>query len=568
MLHHFLFNQTLSFCGVYFLSTEFSRPIGSVYAKISIRLSIMNKYESTTTETGQVETEWSALEHLDDSQERNEEEREKYLEKVGEDLLEFVERTGENAKDDVLTELEQLEQEVLQSPQEILEGRLNERLLTVASLADACERGEYGINQYEDDFGDQTIKIYELKGMPFRMLSTAIDYRRSADEGAIGTQTYKQVMKDPGFWMQHRDEAIQSEGYGTRNANARGNTISTSYVYSEKNLASNVRGTLNYGFDHVENDSVISVSNGDGGTSNIGGDAESKIVSGNELDNLESPGGSSTYNEILLRRYSKDGMPKKPDYIICYDDYIPKVAKRHAAYYDIPIVMIDTKEYEDRAKWNGWELMNSINEETSFEETSDKLDDLLSMSTFKNMYVPRSGIGRWRDEDHGVRMPDQLQNKCREIAQVEFQKRLEFIERTLRAEIDRLNEANEQGAVASAKTPGLDMLSVEYSDVRGGVKYDGGLVDNNISGLQAPGACNSLGITIRMEGSKRFIGTNIYDGARPYDAEHANMSQEEIDAASSEVYDRLQPLAVEYLNAYKKNKEILKASLEAKRKVA
>ena len=498
-------------------------------------------YESQNTDGAQEETEWSALEHLDESDAEKLEEKRR---KVGEKVIEIAERTA----------------------QEALEGKLNERLLKVDTLEEACQNGEYGVRKYEEDFQGGTIPVYIMEGMSFRMLSTTIDYRRNNNEGEIGTQTYKSVMRDPGFWMQRRAEAEQSEGYGTRNANARGNTISASYVYSEKNLSSSVQGTLIYGFDHVDHDSVISVSNGDGGTSNVGGDAETKITSGKEIDMLESAGGSATYNEVLLRRYSKEGEPKRPDYIVCYDD-ISRAAKRHAAYFGVPIVLVETKKYEDRAEWNGWELLNSVEEETSFDETSDKVDELLSMSMFKTKYHPREAVGRVGDEDLAPGSADKIVEKGREVAQMEFKKRLEFIKATLESEIARLTEANAKNEVAAAKAPGLDMFSVSYTDVQAGEMHDS-MMTTSTPGIRAPGACSSLKIDFRREGSPRFIKTTVYDGARIYDKEHSSLPTNLTENGDSSIYDALQPLAEEYLKAYRKNREILKAQVAAQRKIA
>lgn len=495
---------------------------GIIRLWLESKIIMSNNHEFSNNDVGQEETAWSILENYNE-QEAN-----------------------------------------VETAQEKLEGKLNERLLKIDTLEKACQEGGFGVSKYEEDFGDKTIPVYVLEGMPFRMLSTTIDYRKHNNPGEIGTETYKSVLRDPGFWMQRREEAEQSAGYGTRNANARGNTISASYVYSEKNLSSSVDGSLTYGFDHVENDSVISVSNGDGGTSNVGGDAESKISTGDEIDMLESAGGSAGYNEVLLRRYSKDGEPKRPDYIICYDDYISRAAKKHATYYDIPIVLVQKKEYVDRAKWNGWELLNSVNEDMSFEETSEKMDELLSMSMYKDLYKPREAVGRVADEDLAPKTADPIKEKCREVAQEEFKKRLIFIKTTLESEIVRLNEANDNNVAAGAKTPGLDMLSITYSDVQAGEKHDG-ISDMKSAALRAPGACSNIRIDFRMAGSPRFIKTTIFDGARVFDKEHASLTKDLIEDGDSSIFDALQPLVVDYFKAYRKNQAILKASLNPNR---
>lgn len=152
--------------------------------------------------------------------------------------------------------------------QEIVERDLNERLLKIDDLEVEALAKNPEIQKRCVDFEDTKIPVYDLKGLPFSVLSTTIDYRSVNDPGEIGTETFRKVMDNPAVWDARRDEAERESGFGTRRADARGDTISTSYYNSECNLDSHVSGDLMYGFEKVDGDSIIAISNGDGGTSN------------------------------------------------------------------------------------------------------------------------------------------------------------------------------------------------------------------------------------------------------------------------------------------------------------
>lgn len=69
-----------------------------------------------------------------------------------------------------------------------------------------------------------------------------------------------------------------------------------------------------------------------------------------------------TYNEVLLQRY-KDGKPLLPDYIILQSDCLASQmenAKKWAAFYDIPIVIIDKPKIGQMRKNNVVNLVNKI----------------------------------------------------------------------------------------------------------------------------------------------------------------------------------------------------------------
>ena len=381
------------------------------------------------------------------------------------------------------------------------------------------------------------------------MLSTTIDYRKNNNEGEIGTETYKAVMEDPSLWAQRRDEAEQSAGYGTRDGNARGDTISTSYYNSEKNLDSYVSGDLIYGFAGVGGDSIISVSNGDGGTGNTVGRMETKVSSIHAIDSLESAGSTASYNEVLLRRYDADGRAKRPDFIICENGNISEAAKRHAAYYNIPIVNIDKRTYEAKATERGREIIESINETNSYEEIDDKIDQLRSMSQYKDAFHVLESVGRKRDAERGL-INTAEQHQMADLAELEFAKRLDFLMDALQKATDEVEAATAAGKKASSRVPGFDSLTIILRDVQNGVDRTS-LKDERNSGIQVPKSCNSIFFDFKLAGSGHNVTTRIYDGEHPYQA-----GGEE--GADSSYYAAFEPVVNRYLEAVRKNKEAQK----------
>ena len=93
---------------------------------------------------------------------------------------------------------------------------------------------------------------------------------------------------------------------------------------------------------------------------------------------LEGAHGTPTYNEVLLRRYSENGVPKRPDYIICENGVISEESLRHAKYYGIPILNINTKAYSDKAKRRGEELLASISESDDYLTLDKKLAQIMT----------------------------------------------------------------------------------------------------------------------------------------------------------------------------------------------
>ncbi len=433
--------------------------------------------------------------------------------------------------------------------QEIVERDLNTCLLKVDDLEVESLSENPEVQKRTVMYEGVEIPVYDLKGLPFAMLSTTIDYRSANKPGEIGTETYKAVMEDPAIWTRRRDEAEKESGFGTRDDNALGDTISASYYNSERNINSHVTGELIYGFEKVEADSVIAAVNGDAGSSNMAGTAETLLADVDAIKHLEGAGGTYIYNEVLMRRYSENGVPKRPDYIITENGRITEAALRHAKFYNVPIVNIEKPVYLEKARKRGEAIIDSISENDSYPEIDKKIDELLTMSSYKTRIRMLEGIGRAYDIPRLTVGATPLDEKYLEVSKLEQQKRLEFIRETLEKATKEVRMATEKGERAPRKPSGFSYFSAGVQEIGDSGFYS------------APWNCNWVNVDFKLDGSSRFAKTRVYDGENIYKVDEALArgikKQEDIDNADSSFYRRLEPIVQEYLDALHENEAVM-----------
>ncbi len=443
-----------------------------------------------------------------------------------------------------------------QRVQEIVERKLNNKLLSADTLEDEVLSENPGIRKRTIAHEGVEIPVYDLCGLPYSMLTTTIDYRSANQPGDIGTETYRTVMDNPAVWMERRDQAEATAGFGTRKGDARGDTISASYHNSERNSSSYVPGQLIYGFSHVEADSIISISINDGGTSNMAGKAETQVSNINDIETLETASKNNNYNEVLLRRYSENGIPKRPDYIVTINGQISEAALRHASYYNIPIVNIEPKAYNERMWKRGEEILDSIGESDDYNELEQKITELRSLSTYKSFYHERDTVGRGRDIPGLYPGATQTEERCLDVSMLELKKRLEFIEETLKKATAEVQAATQARRRAPSNPSGFDYFNVSINDVQNSM-HRTLFSDTSDSYRTVPGNYSSVQISFRRKGSRRNIETGIYDGANMFKKEeyleHREYERGEIDKGDSSYYDRIEPLAREYFAAFREN---------------
>ena len=435
----------------------------------------------------------------------------------------------------------------MQRTQEILERDLNARLTTIDQLEDevASENPEVGKRSIE--FEDSEIPVYDLRGLPYAFLSTTIDYRDKYDYSSNGYETSASIINSPSVWARREDETQELVGFGmnSRDVGARGNTISASYWNSEYNSNSFYRGRLMYGFQHVDGDSIIEITNGDGHTCNLDGKDDPRKLALGQIEELEGIEGTTIYNEFLLRRYSETGKPKCPDFLITFNNDIDEVVLRHAKYFDIPIVNIEERAspYTTRQINRMGEIIHSIDETTGYGELNDKIADLFSIPMFRNLRYKFSNIGRGQDkEDYyhfkRLRANSILDERIFGLQEYELEKRLDYIESTLKKRSSEMQGATARGIKlprddnGNFSVPGFDYFNVFMGD--GGVQ-------------------DYVKIKFRIKDSQRIVETTIFDGENMKGEPRLDV----LEGGDSSYYKRFAPLVEGYLAAEAENRKIM-----------
>ena len=296
--------------------------------------------------------------------------RESSTEEVGgEDLLkamEVVRTEGEERRDAFLHD------------QEVFERELNSRLTKVDDLIALSQVEGSGVEREYETYVDpetgesKQVLVLVLKGYPYEMLTSGLS---EGSEGSPSPEAIRRI-EHPEGWMKPRWE-ISDKDFGRKNAYA--DTISASYSDSCDHWDTDWRGVIDYGFDHVLSNTVKITAGRDAGTRTItpgvfelGVDVAKRdngayslddsytVVAGGSLQAAKSNritikhlddfpthnenGGKNVYNEVAFSRYDETGRPHPPDYIRARE--VNRLALKHAAYFDVPIVRIDSKAYE------------------------------------------------------------------------------------------------------------------------------------------------------------------------------------------------------------------------------
>ena len=402
-----------------------------------------------------------------------------------------------------------------QRNQEIIEREINSRLLTVDKLEEEVLSGSHEVSKGVIDYVGAQIPIYHLKGIPFSMLSHAVDFRRYAwmnKKYITGGGTSKALFDDPSIWSKHEEDALtdKSSGY-----NARGNLVSVSYINSENNINNADKGKLRYGFDKIPGGSFLAFNDRDGGTPNyIGENGTNNVARGlnynevlNKLNNISYVDG---HNEALLKRYSDTGLPLLPSYIITESGEIADQALRHAKYFNIPIVDINREIYDKKYEDHIEKLIESLGRDADYAEVA-RVNDLIHMVDYSynrdkhndNYWYRRryednyDDPARWtlksrlkEENEENDRINDDRSryiNQCiTRISQLEYDKRTDFIVSKINDIADVYRKANERGEVINyrdldigkgvTEVKGFDVTYIK-SHFHGGLCLDGGEVD-------------------------------------------------------------------------------------------
>lgn len=456
--------------------------------------------------------------------------------------------------------------------QEQLEQDLNQRLLTVDILEDEVLAENPEVEKSIIEYESTKIPVYTLKGIPFSMISHDIEYRsiNAKNPEHIGVQTSRRLVEDPSIWVRREDEVAQEEGYGTRNGNAKGNVISASYINSESNLNNRVSHTgdhadICYGFAHLDGRELLYTSFRDGGTPNLVSKNTETLLNRSSLDiidSLEGASGKAVYNEFLLRRYSETGEARRPDYIIAENGEITEGMLKHAAFFDIPIINIDKAAYMEKMENKAIEALESINENSSYEEISAAIDKIKATSKYNSRMKVETDIGNGRDkqnfdykyrEHDKYRHEDEVDKKIIDLGKLELEKRVDFI-------ADELQKAIEACKQATAKGEEYHFASDSIAEIYEHDAYDFRRNKHYTSSGEFPGRGiipanpDRINFNFRMKGSTRVINTTIYDGERR-DVNKDN--RKDVENSNSSYYDKVHPLIMAFLAAERENQEMI-----------
>lgn len=204
-------------------------------------------------------------------------------------------------------------------------------------IRECIENGTEFVGDVEYD--GKKINVLEMRGKELFLLTHVV--------GAFIT---KENIDDPGRWDNGRSIFSDSGvGYVSTSLVARG---SLSMAMIERN--GEVVDRPIYGFSDFGEDAIRTVHNTDAHVSvESSSDGGPKIVT-KMPDYYESPDELSKntnkddFNEVVLNRYDKDGKRLRPNYLVVFTSdkgKIGGIVKKHAAYFGVPILMIDPKKY-------------------------------------------------------------------------------------------------------------------------------------------------------------------------------------------------------------------------------
>jgi hypothetical protein len=217
--------------------------------------------------------------------------------------------------------------------------------------------------------------------------------------------------------------------------------------------------------------------------------------------------------------------------VIIKDGRASDVILQHAAFFNIPIVNIETKYYKEQEAVRLGELIDSIDENSSYEEIRQVFERCTS-SYLVGESAERKLIGQWDEHPHkGFYYNEELTQKVETFAKFEAEKRVEFMKQ-------KLQQAIEDMRVATAKGEHLPFT-------RGIEKVEKQTYGEGWSGV----AKHRLDIAIRLELQQPRIEAEIYDGDNP-----SELNSIPYEGANSRDYNELAPIVEEYLEALEKNK--------------
>ncbi|MBR0403457.1 hypothetical protein IJI55_02845 [Candidatus Saccharibacteria bacterium] len=449
-----------------------------------------------------------------------------------------------------------------------VERELNKRLITIDKMEEEIKKGNPEIERLDDvEYEGKNIPVYSLKGLPFAMLNHTVDYRRpDYESGGKGSQTSQQLLEDPSLWVRNQKDVMQDSRYSNDfKPDSMGNVISCSYIDSGNNLRGDIdygsNATCKYGFSKVEEDGLFGILDQDMHSPNIYDYTKLYGVNVSDLNNLESANEKKEYNEIVIRRYLKDGQPRLPDFMITKDGRIPEDTLRHARYFNIPIVNIDTEAYNKKADEIAVAELETVSEDSSYMEIASvverlsmtyKYDGINLLNTMGRGRSSRYFEGEAHRLDRRYRTEDMV-DKLLKLEKLEYEKRLDFIMDEIKQAAEDCKKATVEGRKYSFSSDNLSSLDVTVFDVERGLESNETKTDsiNMYSPKETP-VYNEIQIRMMPKNTTRLIKTDIVDGEQ-----YRNRGNEDLDDEDADIYKTILPQIQDYLAARQKNSALM-----------
>lgn len=232
----------------------------------------------------------------------------------------------------------------------------NERATGPEQFEEWINSEEPGITSEEIEYEGQPIKVYHLTGHKFLALVHCIDYRGSKADKIIYPEVYKKskaIRDDPSNWITIPNENNPKNVSNGLAKSSSANNISSSLV-SDKvpdGHWGDDEKAIYYGFSNLGLRGIVKSGRGDmgvhqGWTSEINTKEDARTIQ--SIDEIEKTNGP---NEVAINRYEEDSKRTiLPDFIYCPNsagttDDLTEAQKRHAAFFNIPIVILHREHY-------------------------------------------------------------------------------------------------------------------------------------------------------------------------------------------------------------------------------
>lgn len=452
----------------------------------------MKNYEGTSSSAAERDgMDWSILETSGDFdwKESNQEKNERapsVLRKLGRKVLGVLNFWhSQKAETRVLNENERV--------QEVLEGELNARLTRVEEIRRQAEAGNPEVERRMGggDNTGQEVEIFDLKGYPFAMLSHDLEYQGRTEKEFGAKNAVDLIVERPALWMRAKADVLNENKGAERGLSAV--TLSTSYINSGSNIETRM-GTaedgehpeLCYGFDHVEPNSLLDLAEADVG---LLSDQEETLVNERRMNFFEDAEGNNRtggYNEVAIKRYGRDGMARRPDYIIAENGQITDEMMNHAAFFGVPIMNIERAFYDRKFAEKVKTVLQEVNVGSKFEEIEKAIGTIGSLAGYVGLMKPMMMYGDGKEGDWWQRREKKVMDEAilleeaekralLDLLWAEKERRIEFIGQQLEVETEKCQGETDQGEKYELQSGVLRELTVsaESGKTRKKIAKDG-----------------------------------------------------------------------------------------------